>query len=106
MLKMSHVQKINLYWKHLFAHDFIKDFSVLLSSSVLKQAIGFITLPLLARLYSPDAFGLLELFLAIGALVATVACFRFELTIGLSHDKESAANILALCALLITFVFF
>lgn len=103
---MSHVQKINLYWKHLFAHDFIKDFSVLLSSSVLKQAIGFITLPLLARLYSPDAFGLLELFLAIGALVATVACFRFELTIGLSHDKESAANILALCALLITFVFF
>ncbi len=94
---MGYLQKINLFWSYLLSADFLKNFMALLSSSVLKQIIGFIALPLLARFYTPNAFGLLELFLAIAGLIATIASFRFELMIGLAKNHKEANNVLMLC---------
>ena len=53
-------------------------------------------MPLVTRLYSPEDFALLAVYLAIVSTVAVAACFRLELAIPLANDDGDAANLLAL----------
>lgn len=55
--------------------------------------------PILTRLYSPEAFGFLAIFISITSIVGVIACMRYELAIMLLKSDEKAANLLALCLL-------
>src|SRR5690606_10440995 len=64
------------------------------------QAIPIAVSPILTRLYSPEDFGIYALFLAIMAVVSSIASGRYELAIVLPSDDEDAFNIAALCLLI------
>jgi O-antigen/teichoic acid export membrane protein len=63
------------------------------------QAISVLVVPVLARLYSPAAFGTAAVFAAILFVVSTIACLRYELAIMLPEQDEDAINVLALSLL-------
>lgn len=56
--------------------DIWKNSAQLLSANVVAQAIGLLVYPILTRLYSPDDFGLFNLFLSIGGIL--VLCSTAE----------------------------
>lgn len=60
-------------------------------------------LPLLTRLYSPDDFELLAVFLALLSLVTVISCLRLNIAIPIPERDESAAAllVLAICASLL-----
>lgn len=74
--------------------SFGRDVLKLVSGTTLAQIITILAAPLLTRLYAPEAFGLLALFISMTSILGVVACLRYELSIMLPESDETAANLL------------
>ncbi len=75
--------------------------SILAGSAALGQAVTVLVSPILTRLYSPEDFGIFGVYAAILGIVTVIASLRYEYAIPLPEEDETAANILALCFLLL-----
>ncbi|OQY16917.1 MAG: hypothetical protein B6I36_09670 [Desulfobacteraceae bacterium 4572_35.1] len=75
-----------------FAGDVVK----LASGTLFAQALGFVVMPILSRLYAPEAFGLVALFTSITTILVVIANLRYELSIMLPESDDESANLLAL----------
>jgi lipopolysaccharide exporter len=73
-----------------FTGDVIK----LVSGTTIAQFLAIAASPILTRLYAPEAFGILALFVSITSILGVVACLRYELAIMLPESDEEAANLL------------
>lgn len=73
-----------------FASDVLK----LASGATFAQVLGVLVAPILARLYGPEAFGVLRLFTSITSIAGVVVCMRYEISIMLPESDEEAANLL------------
>lgn len=65
------------------------------------QLIGVAAAPIIARLFSPEAFGGLAILAAVSGTIAVVACLRYELAIVLPEKDEDAAYLVWLCLLFV-----
>ncbi len=63
------------------------------------QAITVLSLPILARLFAPDAFGTAGLFTSLVAIVSVIACLRYEFAIMLPQRDDQAANVFGIAFL-------
>lgn len=76
--------------KTSFASDVLK----LVSGTAFAQGLTILASPFLTRLYGPEAFGTLALFVSITSIIGVIACLRYELAIMLPESDEEAANLL------------
>jgi O-antigen/teichoic acid export membrane protein len=67
------------------------------------QAIPIAISPILTRLYSPEDFGVLAMFLAITMTLGSVANARYEVAIMVLRTDDDAINIAALSVIISTF---
>ena len=74
----------------LFRSAGVRNFAKLLSANVVAQAIGLFVYPVLTRLYAPDDFGLLNLFLSIGGVLVILATAEYQYAIVLPKDDNQA----------------
>ena len=58
----------------------------LLSANVVAQVVGLLVYPLLTRLYSPEDFGLMNLFVSIGNVLVILATAEYHYAIVLPKD--------------------
>ncbi len=82
----------------------LRNVLVVLRGSIIAQAIGFAALPLLARLYPPEAFGRYQVFLSVLSFGMLAVSLRYEMGI-LTADTDARAFSLARLCLLINGVF-
>ena len=75
---------------------FARQVLVLMSGTAVAQGLTVLAAPVLSRLYTPDEFGLLGLFMACCAIAANVAALQYQLAIVLPDTEERAANVFAL----------
>jgi O-antigen/teichoic acid export membrane protein len=69
----------------------------LVAGGAVAQALPLLLGPLLSRLYTPQQFGQYNLFAAVSANIAVVACARYEFALPLLGDALEAAALRALC---------
>ncbi|MDH7594382.1 MAG: lipopolysaccharide biosynthesis protein [Methanomicrobiales archaeon] len=81
--------------------QFLRNVLKLLSAAMIGQLIGFITIPIISRLYSPFDFGIYELFVSLVIIIGSFACFSYHHAIFLPKEEDEAARIVFLCILLI-----
>ena len=81
---------------------FAKNVSVLASGSIIAQVISVLISPILSRLYSPEDYGLLAVFLSVLNMITVIMCFRYELAIVLPKSESEAVNLVKLCLVLAT----
>ena len=62
-------QFVSKIWNSPFARNVGK----LLSANIFAQVLGFLVYPILTRLYAPEDFGLLNLFVNIGNILVLLA---------------------------------
>lgn len=76
----------------------------LLSANVIAQAVGILVYPILTRMYSPEDFGLLSLFMSIGGVFALVASLDWFNAIVLPKTDEQARPVvhISLTAIAVT----
>ena len=73
---------------------FIRDGAKLASASVLLQAISIFTAPIMARLYGPEAYGLLGLYIAATGISGVPSHFQYHGAVGLPKDDRDALALL------------
>lgn len=79
--------------------SFLGPVLTLVSGTALAHAITAVTLIILARLYSPDDFGVLGLFASIFYFLSVISCLRFDVAIPLPKDAADALDIFWLALL-------
>lgn len=75
---------------------FISHVLTLITGNGLAQVVNVVGTLLLARLFAPDAFGSLALFLTIVSLLSVLGGARYELAIMLPESDTESANVLLL----------
>lgn len=81
----------------------IKNISAVFTANLGAQAITLITIPLIARIFPPLEYGKLTTIWALAVLFGAVSCLKYEETIILEKDDETA-NILASNCVLISVI--
>jgi|SRR5690554_2352327 len=82
--------------KILPTNSFARGVSVLVGGTAGAQMILVLAAPLLTRLYSPEDFGVLAVYVGLLAIAAVVSSMRYELAIPLPQDGRDAARLLVL----------
>ena len=77
----------------------------LLSANVVAQAIGLLVYPILTRMYLPEDFALLNLFISIASVVALFATLEYHYAIVLPKEDDKALSLVHLCFLIVAVVF-
>lgn len=70
--------------------SFIKNVAILITGTSIAQAIPIAISPILTRLYDPESFGELMLYLSIISIISVIATGRYELAIVQSKSIEEA----------------
>jgi len=71
----------------------------LMTGTVLAQVLNILVMPVITRIFAPEAFGVLAIFLSMTGIVGVIVCLRYELAIMLPESHQEAANILGVCLL-------
>ena len=79
---------------------FRKNFFTLFKGSFISQLIPLAISPFLTRLYTPEDFGVLSLFVAITSILGSVINGRYEQALMLVNDKRKI-NLITLLSLLV-----
>lgn len=87
--------------KNILKGNFVKSVAVLVSGTAIGQLIAILSLPILTRVYSPDSFSILAVYVSALSLITVVSGMCFEFAIPLPKSERIAA---ALCLLAITSV--
>src|SRR4051794_21575841 len=75
----------------------LRNIAIILRGSLIAQAIGFLILPLLSRLFTPDAFGTFQLFQAISSVLLVFAAMRYEVALLRAEDDRELRATFWLC---------
>ncbi len=82
--------------------EFSRNLLVLMGGSTVAQAIPIAISPILTRLYSPEDFGILALYLGIFGILSITVTGRYELAIPLPRGDREAINLFALSLIITT----
>lgn len=72
---------------------------------MIAQILGLILMPVVTRLFTPQDFGLLALFISITSILGTISCLQYDFAIMLPKDDEKALNLLSaslICATIVS----
>ncbi len=72
-----------------------------MTGTAVGQAIGFVAAPLLSRLYTPDDFGVVGVFLSVATVIGVVAALRLELAVVVPKTDEDAQQVMVAALLVI-----
>ncbi|HET6244988.1 MAG: lipopolysaccharide biosynthesis protein [Bacteroidetes bacterium] len=84
----------------LLKSEFTKNSLTLVSGTILAQAIPLLLHPVLRRIYTPEDFGAMSVYLSIFSMITIVSALRYEATIVLPKNNNEAGNILSLTFIL------
>jgi lipopolysaccharide exporter len=80
--------------------SFASNFLSLTGGAVVAQALSFLFVPVMSRLFPPEAYGIATVFNTVVPLICIISCLRYQLAIVLPERDEDAAPIFSLCVLL------
>jgi len=88
--------------KNIKSNSYLFNVITLMSGTALSQGILIAATPILTRLFTPENFGILALYLAIVGTISVVSSWKYELAIMLPEDEEDAKALVFL-SIIITF---
>lgn len=88
--------------ENLRRSNFFRHAAVLTSGTAISQLLLVISAPVLSRLYTPDAFGILGVFTALVSWPTVIAGLRYEQAVVLAQDDEEAHNLFVMTLAIIT----
>jgi len=95
--------------------EFGRNILLLMTGTSIAQAITLAFIPILTRIYTPDDFGLVAIYVSLASLVSLVATGRYEMAILVANDQQESDDLtlisiliglsISLLSLLIIFLF-
>ena len=78
----------------------IRNILTIMRGTVLAQAIGFLALPVLSRLFAPESFGHYQLFISLLTLALVLPTLRYEVALLRVDDGDDYRGLLRICLIL------
>ncbi len=78
--------------------SFLNNLFKLTAGTLIAQVVGILLIPVVTRIYSPESFGVAQLFLSIAAVPAVIAPLSYHFAVMLPKRDEDSANVFALSA--------
>lgn len=94
---------ILLVIERLRENEFFRGVTILVSGTALSQLMIVILTPVLTRLYSPEEFGILSVYLSIVLTVSIVTSWYYDTAIPLPKKEADAINLLGLSMAILLF---
>ena len=94
--------KNHLTFNFVLKSKFINNVLTLMTGTILAQGIGLLAYLILSRLYLPNDFGVLALFISIYAILSVISGWRYEQAIILPKEEKQAVAVLSLTILIIS----
>ena len=63
--------------KRISNSDFLKSLAILMTGTIIAQAIGYLLAPIITRLFTPEEMGEFGIFQRLTTFIATVATARY-----------------------------
>lgn len=82
--------------RELVGGSFLRSVGVLAGGTFVAQLLAVCALPFLTRLYSPEDFRLLAVYLSVMTMISVAGCLRFDIAIPIPEREEDGAQLLAL----------
>ena len=86
------------------AGSFARNVGVLTGGTAFAQGLAVLALPFLTRLYSPEDFSLLAVYVALIGIATVVSCLRYNIAIPLPEEDTDGMALLAVALISATFV--
>lgn len=86
--------------RSLLGTELIRNFLKLFSSTMLAQGISFVMAPLFSRLYTPEEFGLVALYMGVLSIISVISTGKYEQAIMLPRQQHEAINLFFLVQLI------
>lgn len=83
-----------LRFKAIVKNDFVRNVFTLFTGNAIAQGITLISIPILTRLYTPEEFGTVALFIGIANVIAVASNGRYDMAIMLPKREGQAFHIL------------
>ncbi|MFW6149314.1 MAG: lipopolysaccharide biosynthesis protein [Atribacterota bacterium] len=90
--------------KHLKKSSVVRSVLTLLTGTTIAQIIPLVISPLITRLYTPENFGVLALFVSLTSILGAISNARYEIAVVLPEDEKDSCHLIVLC-LFIALVF-
>ena len=82
-------------------NKFAENVTILVGGTAGSQIIATLAIPILTRLYTPEDFGILAIYISILTIIGVVSALRYEMAIPLPEDEKVAANIAILSIIIV-----
>lgn len=79
--------------------SFLRNVSILTGGTVFAQGLMVLSLPVLTRLYTPEDFNLLAVYVSVLGLVTVVSCLRYNIAIPLPEEDADGMALLVVSLL-------
>lgn len=100
-IKKNIPKKIKIFYKKLFSSFFAQNVAIITSGTVLSQFINTFLAPIITRIYSPEEYGVLTVYVAVIGLFSIISSLKYEWAIPIAKDEEEAVNVLILCVFIL-----
>lgn len=88
--------------KQLLSSKFAKSVVLISGGTALAQVFNAIFSPIITRIYSPEEYGILTVYLSILGILSIAGSLRYEYAIPIVDDDEKAVNIITLCIIVLS----
>src|SRR5690554_4700879 len=82
--------------KRLFKNNFFKNVAKLATGTAIAQALALAFIPILTRVYSQEAFGILAAFTAVVTFISSFATLKYDTALVLPKEDKDAYSLLKL----------
>ena len=76
--------------KRISNSDFLKSLAILMTGTIIAQAIGYLLAPIITRIYTPKKWVSLRIFQTFIAFIATIATASYEFALPLPKKDKDA----------------
>ncbi|CAM3419171.1 lipopolysaccharide biosynthesis protein [Zobellia roscoffensis] len=98
------MRKLEEKFRTIVQSEFARNVLTLTSGTAFAQIIPLLLAPILSRIYSPNEFGRLALYLSIVQILGSISCGRYELAIMLPKEKRKGVQLTLLAIIITTIV--
>jgi O-antigen/teichoic acid export membrane protein len=88
--------KLPSFFSELKKRSFLFDVSRLSFGTIGGRLMVFASMPIATRLYSPEDFKILAIYMAVVGILAVIACLRFDIAIPIAKSDQDAIRLLIL----------
>lgn len=82
--------------RNITNNRFIRNVTILATGTAAAQAVALVSSPIITRIYGPEAFGLMGVFMAIVQIFVPIAALTYPIAIVLPRDDKNAKGLVKL----------